>query len=311
MILYLTHVDLVFQMGQCFCRVSNASKSQDLTDPETGIKRSLPLKRTLSPDWARCNRPDPTATASAVDPGGESSSSRTLPRTTFINPSCGTSYIRAAGVDDSGGIFSRDVTIVSRYPCCPAPACPNNTPLSPIRPGPDQQSAPSTSRNVSCQCAVGDPTHNSTPSKSENSRLNEVEVNLNTISSQLDTLTRNLQEQSSKLVSVASDTTRLVNNSELYLTAHGSFLDSSVISPPGPSSLPPSSKRVKIFEDNPAPLHRTTPMPLPLYPNFARSARANLLPEFEQVADENKENISQGSDIVLDDTIVPTSEDSK
>ena len=52
-------------------------------------------------------------------------------------------------------------------------------------------------------------------------------------------------------------------------------------------------------------------MPLPLYPNFARSARANLLPEFEQVADENKENISQGSDIVLDDTIVPTSEDSK
>lgn len=162
---------------------------------------------------------------------------------------------------------------------------------------------PGSSENC-CSCHAKVPQHSSTPLRTDDSESSNAEVNLVTISSQLEDVSNTLREHSTQLACLSSDTTRIIDNSELYLTASGSHLEPSTSSPSASASQPPPQKRIKIFQD-PSPLAQLeTPRPYPLHRGFLGQARANLLSSFDRVAKEDAENTAEDSDIVLDDTVI-------
>lgn len=294
-------------MGQCFTRMNDASRTQDVSDPQAGREKSVPIKRSLSPYHSRTGGSVSAAPDSSLDSDGGDTVPSYSSKRPHIEPQSGASYIRTAAIDEpaGAGIFSRHTTPSSGHLLQPkTPSCPNNTPMAP---SPDNPEVTSYQADPEYPCYPGAPAHSSTPSRSDFSQLRSMEVNLTTISRQLDDVNKTLREHSAQLTCLSSDTTRILDHSQLYITATGSFLDSSTISPPGPGFRAPLLRGVQVFEDREASIRLDTPRPLPRHPGFSSAVRTNLLPSFEQVASGGgNQDISQDSDINLDDTVIST-----
>lgn len=292
-------------MGQCLAAFHNVTRRQDVTSAETHSQERALGKRKMSPSVPRSDRHYDTTHNSSMDPYREYLYSPVSKRP-HIDPRCGADYIQAAPVDSSvtTGVFSRDVNPLSTFQSrCMTPNCPYNTPIPVARLPP-----PSEFANYSCRCQ-GDPHFmTSTVSRPNCPGLDSSEVNLNTISAQLQHLTHTLREHSTRLTSLSSDTTKLLDDTQLFITATGSLLDISHTEPSSSGLLSLSSKRVKVFDDGHSPGLPDTPRPMPL-PRNSPHMRTRLLPQFDQLASEDaeKETVQSSSDDLNDSNITVVS----
>lgn len=294
-------------MGQCFARL-NASRAQDVSDPQTDREKKVSGKRPVSPYHSRIGGSTSAAPDSSLGSGG----GETIPSYTSKRPCLdrwqphGAYYIRSAAIDEPAGdrIFSRDASPTSAHPYhFKTPGCPNNTPMVPTL---NNSQVMSDHADLDLPCYPGAPTHSSTPSRSDPSQSMNTEVNLTTISRKLDKLDKTLREHTAQLTCLSSDTTRILDHSQLYTTATGSFIDSSVISPPGPGYHAPLRRGVQVFEGLQASARLETPRPYPRHPGLSPLVKTNLLPAFEEaVSGGDNQDVSQDSDINLDDTVTP------
>ena len=287
-------------MGQCYAAFRNVTRRQDVTSTEAHSQERALGKRKVSPSVPRSDRHYDATHNSSMDPYREYLYSPVSKRP-HIDPRCGAGYIQSAPVDSSltSGVFSRDVNPLTTFqPRCMTPKCPYNTPIPIARLPPTSELA-----NYSCRCQ-GDPHFmTSTVARPNCPELDSSEVNLNTISAQLQHLTHTLSEHSTRLTSLSSDTTKLLDDTQLFITATGSFLDTSYNEPSSSGLLTSlSSKRVKVFDDGHSPSLPDTPRPMPL-PHNSSHLRTKLLPQFDQVASEDSEkDTAQSSSDGLNDS---------
>lgn len=289
---------ICFQMGQCITGFKDAQA--DPTNDQRGYKKIFSLKRPH--DSFRGSPHECSSAGLASDRGAqqEFSSSQAPPKRPYIDPRCGANYIRNMGdsmIDDNTLTRSQpcDATFtVAGHSHCSLPNCPHNTPVTPKQ----SHSTPITSSRP-CPCSLGaralcqSPTQDSTSADMFASQHNPGDASLVTIHSMLSKIDKNQEKQLAVLDSVSHDTNRLANDSQLFLTASGTFLDSTAASSLGRQYNSPHSKRIRVFQDSPpVPTRADTPMPYPWHSGFGHSARANLTHRFDQMHKSESEQAS-------------------
>ena len=308
-------------MGQCYTAFKDAKASS--ASNQGGYQKIFPLKRVR--DSSR-NNSDGCNSFGLVPQCGtqqEPCSSRAHLQRSYIDPQCGASYIRNAGVDNNTltRAQSSGVTFtVANHSHCSLPHCPQNSPVTPKQ----HHSTPIPSLGpCSCSgaCARGacqSPIREPTSADMFASHHSSADASLVTIHSVLSRIDRTQERQLSVLNAMSHDINRLATDSQLFLTANGTFLDTSAPSSLGRQFRSPPGKKMKIFQDKvetDSQLHPSlpridTPRPLPLYPGFNQSVRVNLASRFDQISSDAEQASAEDTSTNLDDTVTPRMADS-
>lgn len=307
---------LFYRMGHCMSGFKDAQASS--ASNQGGYQKIFPFKRARDPPSNNSDGCNSSGVAPQRRTQQEPCSNESPLQRSYIDPQCGASYIRNAGIDNNTltRMQSSDATYtIANHSHHSLPHCPHNTPVTPKQhhstPVPSLGPCPCSagSRGI-CQSPIRDPTS----ADMFASQHSSADASLVTIHSVLSRIDRTQERQLAVLNAMSHDTNRLANDSQLFLTANGTFLDSSGSSSLGRQFRSPAAKKVKIFQDRvetdsqlrPSLPRIDTPMPLPLYPGFNQSVRANLASRFDQCASDAEQATAEDTSSNLDDTIIPT-----